>query len=212
MENCPSCGEGYDLLGKHWSASSCDYPTFTARQHEILTGILLGDGSITNRCAGERKPFRTPRYGNPGFRVDMVTEEFLVWVADELGVHSNEVRRAENNEAKQDIYTLFIRQNPNLEEYASWYSSGKKQFSDDLELTPLTLKMWYVTDGHYLNERQPTISALNEIHRTNYLHSIFSDIGIDIRLGTNEIFIEKPYTAFFDYIGKAPPGFEYKFP
>lgn len=63
----------------HWyQSSSCDFPELTPKQQEIITGVLMGDGTISTPGA------------NPLLSVVMITEEYLNYVDDKLGKYGKE--------------------------------------------------------------------------------------------------------------------------
>jgi len=131
---CEECGGSFDHLGKHTSNSNCNLPELTNRQQRIVTGVLMGDGTITKKSSGTCE-----------FAVGMVTERFIQWLQSELQPFSSKlmVKETEN----KDIYRLTTTPHEKFSELRGWYSSGQKRFPNDLELDPLILKMWYVTDG-----------------------------------------------------------------
>ena len=139
---CPNCGEVFSSLAMHWYHESCPYPELGSRRREILTGLLLGDGSIPE----------VP--GNHSFRLPMINRRFLEWfneqmeylttgvrlvhTAAELAEHNRESGFSPTAEAKNyhDTYVVRTRAHPYFNELRSWYDSGQKRFPDDLALTP----------------------------------------------------------------------------
>jgi hypothetical protein len=52
-------------------------------------------------------------------------------------------------ERYHDTYIIWTRTHPYFEDLRErWYPDGDKQFPDDLELTPLRAKLWYLCDGY----------------------------------------------------------------
>ncbi len=46
-DKCPSCGVKYERLDQHWAMSAaCSYPTIPDAIHKMLTGLLMGDGTV----------------------------------------------------------------------------------------------------------------------------------------------------------------------
>jgi len=109
---CQQCGNEYQRIGTHWSHpnSSCSHPSFTDHQQEIITGLLMGDGSIDN----SRK--------NPRIETQMISPNYLEYIADEFGVLGSEVSlamtAAENAKAKRDSG---FSPNANAENYSDVY-------------------------------------------------------------------------------------------
>ena len=66
-EVCPLCGGQYSQLATHWSRSKdCSVPDLSGWQREVITGLLMGDGSVV-----------VPNK-NPSLHVKMITEDFLL--------------------------------------------------------------------------------------------------------------------------------------
>jgi len=235
---CEQCGNDYSRIGSHWSqVSTCSHPEISAYKMELLTGMLMGDGYISRR---ENK--------NTYFTTAMITKPFLEWLDGELDWLSTGVRleyTAEENakrsrdsgfspdakaENYSDVYRLQSRGNPNLQPLADWYSSGKKVFPENIELTPTVLKMWYVSDGSHDNRKSHNrieIAMNNEIDRRDNIEQLFEHVGFEIsNWSIREItsgkyegskICEAQFTVdesqrLFEYMGEPPAGFEYKWP
>lgn len=224
MQVCHSCGGEFKGVGQHWAKSTCPYPEPTERQHEIITGVLMGDGYIYMND-GE----------NPYLSVQMTNEEFLKWLYDELDPLSRYFKheqtakeKAEQNrrngysddareEDYNDVYGFSTRCLPALKKYAAWYETGQKRFPDDLELTPLVLKMWYVCDGtKYTQENtRPVIEigCTNERDRVEYVKGLFSSLDVSPRFDDSVVrFRVDDSEKLWKYMGDSVPGFEYKWP
>jgi hypothetical protein len=207
---CPDCGNEYQSsgLGTHISKSDCEYPDFTEHQKEVLTGVLMGDGTVVRNN------------GNPDFRIKMINKDYLLHLKDIFGSLATEVslERVDEDDNHNDIYQLRLRSNPNIQQFADWYSTGKKVFPDDIELTPTVLRHWYVCDGT-LYERSTvshhfSICAKNEGENIEKLKSYFIEQGLPEpntpSYGKFKFYAEGTQ-EIFDYIGWNPvPGFEYK--
>jgi len=108
---CQQCGNEYQRIGGHWSkSSSCSHPSFTDHQQKIITGLLMGDGSI---CFSNKNPY---------VEVSMISPNYLQYVANEFGVLSSGVSlkmtAAENAKAKRDSG---FSPNANAENYSDVY-------------------------------------------------------------------------------------------
>lgn len=232
---CLQCGDEFERLGTHWAMSSdCEYPTLTQKQREITTGLLMGDGRI---C---RQEFR-----NPVISLEMITKEYLQYVDEKFGVLGTGVsitRTAEesaeqmrninfraNAEAKNysDVYGWYSRTNPEFEEFADWYSTGKKVWPEDIKLTPTVLKHWYCGDGHWDNSGTNNyiqISMSNELKNTDKVDKLFENAGLpspnnyricerkDGTLKCDARFTVSQSKELWEYMGNPLPGFEYKWP
>jgi hypothetical protein len=225
---CHNCGKWYKRFGTHWSISCCDYPNITDYQHNIIAGILMGDGWI-----GRDKD-------NARFEVSLIREEYLEWLKTQLSpisldVHMKDsaresaLRNGGEEENYNSIYRLQTIYHPELNKYKDWYKTGKKIFPKDINMTPTTLKSWYVCDGHYKNtsgDNYITISMSNESGNHKKIENYFKskDLpkptwqeGVSVLRGREfPRFIARwsveDSKQLFDYMGSPPPGFEYKWP
>ncbi len=187
---------------------------------------MLGDGSIHD----------PPSARNVRFQVTSINRRFLQWMADELGIHSNEVslhRVADTIEAQnqksaperlasgdyniRDQYVLTTTRHPELNGFRDWYGD-QKRFPDNLKLSPTVLGLWYACDGSLRwgtkghQRPQAWIAATNEADRESYLGQLFESTPCDPTINDGRIMFTSDDTErLFEYIDAAPPGFEYKF-
>jgi len=205
---CPTCGNEYKKIGLHYGQSSCDYPEFSHPQDQIITGMMLGDGWINHHDDS----------GNPFFVVGMVNYEFLKWFDKMMKPHTTGVKNATGSDiSKQDYYKVRTTRTPKLEKYLDWYPDGVHELQE-VDPTPLLLKMWYVSDGHLACKDRDNPYAMFSTHkdknREKMKESIFGTIqippsrddGEDIAFGVQES------KRLFRYMGEAPPGFDHKWP
>lgn len=225
---CPLCGSEYQNLGSHWHRSaSCEYPELTDYQHEIVTGLLMGDGTLhmSDKSAGVKVECIEPEY------LRYLEEQFEhyarnVWLSKSASesakgaVESGLVDSANPNNYS-DVWTFETRQTPKLDQYRSWYSSGSKVFPDDIRLTPTVLKHWFVGDGTFNSTNSNFyiyISSVNEEQNKEKVESYFEQTPISI--DTWESYTGSTFMRFnkdnaerlFEYIGEPVPGYEYKWP
>jgi len=230
---CPDCGNEYERIATHWHSADCQ-PKMSKRQKEIVEGIFMGDAwletdskkpriSITmineeylKYLHKELKP-----YSN-GVRMKNTAKKSAEHAKNVLGTTGKEKNYS-------NLYRMNMSTQSYFEKYKNWYNKNStKIFPKGLELTPLKLKHWFVCDGCFQlsNGTTPylTIGISDQIGQENRIRNMFSNIGIDIghfntgerpEMGTQflNVFFNKDSTMeIFDYIGEAPPGFEYKFP
>jgi uncharacterized Zn-finger protein len=216
---CPYCGQWYELVASHWTKSSCQYPPFTARKQEILTGMMLGDGYMKN--TGGR------------FGCKMTNKTFIEWLAKQLGwlAHDVRLKQTATESAKdlrergfsgdtdatdcRDKYRFWTVTHPALQQFCDWYDDdGNIHFPTDLSLTPLSLKLWYVSDGGLdCSQKHPRIyfGSANEQERPDAIMSMLKGCGFDVSQSGYNFRLPTAQTEdFLDYIGSPPPGFEYK--
>jgi hypothetical protein len=209
MKRCGGCGNCFQRLGTHWQMSDCSYPEISNFQHDVITGILMGDGTVD---LGEG-------HKNPRFSVQMVNNNYLEYIDSLFGNISTGVREVGiATSAGNKVYRLQTRRHPELHEYWNWYSSGVKIWPDDLELTPTVMRHWFCCDGHYdtnNGHRRLNIGMLNEVGNKDKINSYLSEVGLPepTRWGNHTAnwgVIETE--QIFEYMGNAVPGFEYKWP
>jgi hypothetical protein len=228
---CPNCNGKYKMLAAHWSRSSdCEEPSLTDRQNEIATGIFMGDGSMVGPESSRQ------------FKVYMNNKKFLEWFDNEMAVFTTGVKKGQTPEYQarmkekhdsgrgfsfdaedyQQQWFVSGRTVSDLQKFDDWYSGsgGKKVYPDDLELTPLIAKMWYVTDG-WLDTTDNdfgyvSISCYNEIGHNDggkNIRSLFEDQGFTVHTNETDVFMYKNESEkFFNWVGSPPAGFEYKWP
>lgn len=230
-DECPTCGDVYMSLGAHWvSDSGCDYPELDDNIIEILTGMVMGDATIQDH-SHETKNCRL--YWR------MITDDFLEWLdakldflvlgeydlnqtpkeSAESAVESGLTDQAEP-ENYNSLYANMTRAHPEFNWFGSWYDSGEKRFPlDEIDLTPLTLKVWFVCDGTtQLRDHRPpeaSIACVNESDRLEDICEFIEDAtGIEAKLDSDRgiRFNAEETKEFFEFIGDPLPGFEYKWP
>lgn len=194
---CKSCNRSFSMLGQHLRQSSCLYPKPNRRQLEIIEGLLMSDGSISDDGNDRLR-----------FELGMVNTEFLKWVDKQLGQLSTGIRTASTG---QQVTTLRTPTFTKIRE--RWYKNGEKEFPI-VDPTRLRMKMWYVGDGHLQQtEGRPraTIGCSNEYDRQQYLCSLFEPLGINPSFYSQGLWMSADETEkFLDYIGAPVPGFDEK--
>lgn len=218
VDKCPQCEEEFKSLGIHWSKGSCKYPTYSEKQKDIATGLLLGDGTLVSN----RK--------NPRLEVTSITKEFLEWVKEMMGCLACDIKKHRdakesakharefglNENAKEenysDAYVLNLRSHPHLKTYKKWCEQGDKRVPwGEVNLNKTTTKVWYVCDGGLDWGSKPSacIYATNE---SDKLETIASKLDFDVRAHDKKLLVTRSDTKkFIDWLGEPIPGFKYKF-
>jgi hypothetical protein len=232
MVECPECGDEYEMLGTHWRWNSSHRPELTQKQTEITTGLLMGDGYINENG---KNCYMTTDMISPNY-LEYLDEIFgilgcgvsLTKTAAESAKQSRDSGFTPNAKAENysDVYKWRTRNHPKFNEFREWYSSGKKVWPEDIELTPTVLKHWYVGDGSYSNVSSRSrirIAMNNEIKNTEKISQYFVDAELpepsnydiqDAKYGKTCVaqWTEKDSQKLFEYMGEPLPDFEYKWP
>lgn len=210
-EKCPECGVSYTNLSNHWKASKCSPPELTNRQHEIMTGLMMSDGSI----------HRSGRQ-NPSVAAQMTNLPFLKWLYDEMGIYSSSINVQKPSDwSKHKLYSYITKRHHAFDKY-DWMFIDHKMYPEWVGLTPMILKIWYCGDGGVWWKNGEfkgiQIGAMNESWRTDYLKSLFGTLDFKVSVAKNgHIHIyendatnENNATKMLEYMGDPPDGFEYK--
>lgn len=209
-------------MGRHWS--HCGYPDIPDRWMEMLRGLLMGDGCVHTHGK------------TPCFIISMANESFLQWLDWNMWWIFSGVRKSETAEQSRegiiesfgpegvssvdeysDMHRLQSFTHSGLETLQDWYNDGQKRYPDDLSLSPMSAKMWYVTDGG-LRKRSSdkanpncAIACVNESHREDFLLSLFEEHGFNPSFdGASIVFSVEDSRELLDWMGTPPPGFVYK--
>jgi len=232
-DTCHQCENEYEKITMHWQQSNCDYQPLTKRQHQVITGLVLGDASATlpHNC----------RY--PCVMTMMSTRTYLLHLSNKIfpvlsgGVSVGRTPQEGARAARQSgfrpdadagnystMYQFRLFSHPGIEKYRNWYSTGKKVFPSDLELTPTSLKHYFVGDGTFdETDHSVSICISNERDNRGKIVNMFERAGFTdfewYRISRKEWkdeagvrFRKEGTENFFDYVGDPPPGFAYKWP
>lgn len=231
---CPSddCSREFERLGKHWYSSPSHRPDITEHQHEVITGLVMGDGSVSRQSK------------NAHIDVQMTNRKYLEYLDDLFGCLTTGVKLAKTAEevakassaddfneyddpdAYADLYRLRTRNHPALNVYDSWYETGEKVWPSSIELTPTVLKHWYVGDGTYderefANSSTIAFSVVNESRNQEKVDALFDEVGLPTpswypyecesgRMTCRISWNCEESVELFEYMGAPLPGFQYK--
>jgi len=181
VHTCENCGQEFSkakcfLKGNHvfcrpecysqWQAKGgdlIDLSPLTPKQIEIITGSLLGDGFLV-------KTYPEKRHLNSGFgkRQKKGREDYLYWHQEELLPYSrlkldyasnpkpikigDKIGRHESEICESRVYTTY-RHHIFTEMRQLWYPDGKKLVPRHIQLTPLTVTVWFCDDGSNTSSR-----------------------------------------------------------
>lgn len=217
---CTECGGSFQRLASHWARSSCDYPTLTSSQKDVLDGLVMGDAYVVKNNTDL----------TPYLRVRMITPEYLYYLDSILSpissgkptlymtaeesaeqAESNGLRESADPENYHPVYEWCTRSIPHLSKYDDWYLPEGKVFPDNITMSPEKLRSWYCCDGT-IQANRIAISCTNEMNNYTKLSNYFTDIGLPEPTWSqdNMRFSAEDTVTVFDYMGQASPGFEYK--
>jgi hypothetical protein len=220
-EGCPNCGDEFVNMGQHWKSSNCEYPDLSDYQKDLLRGILMSDASIQFD-------------DNNRLIIKMTTKKFLEWFVTQLSEICHDkypVLYQSSEEAKESTkkslgvdavdadseykkkYQVLTRSHPFINNFDDWYVPEKRFPLDELELTPTVAKMWYCGDGNLDDSKgYAGIRCSNEADRIDEVADLIREKGFDVNTTTNGMIrvASSDTPAFLDWMGEAPPDFDYK--
>ncbi len=112
----------------------------TKHQQDLLTGKLLGDGSLEDRGTA-----------NSRFQVrhSIKQKDYVDWCYQEIKEFTKSSPRRIN-----DSYYFRTRSLPMFTRLRKkWYIEGRKTLPSDIKLSPFALAIWYMDDGYYDTHR-----------------------------------------------------------
>lgn len=227
MTQCHNCGAERDRIAQHWSMSStCEAPELTEKQKEIINGLMLGDGSVVRPTA------------NPRLQVNSRKESFLEFIHGEFGVFSatrprlvksaEELAQADREsgfhpEAEAENYgnkygweSICSKR---FEPWREWYETGKKVWPNDIDLTPLTMSVWYASDASFNpnhGKGRAKIDTANEKDSREKVLSYFNGISVETPAWDSYEdhsrirFSAEGTQQLLEYMDTVIPGYEHK--
>jgi hypothetical protein len=213
--NCRECGEEFKHIGNHWRYNESHRPTLSKEEIEILTGVLMGDGSL----------YRGSK--NVSFRVGNTNIEYLNWLDNRFshisrGVSLSQTAESlsshdlgsDNPENFKDLYLWRTTAHPQLNRFRDWYTKNGKTWPENIEMSPNVLKHWYCCDGSTNNNGWIKITLCNEFENKNKVEEYFNKSGLPKPSrwseGKDICWTLHDSRELLSYMGKPLPGFEYK--
>lgn len=202
---CPDCGESFLSVGSHWWQTDCTPPEPSDELQRIIDGLVLGDGHI-----------HFPGPDRPGYlQVRMTNREFVEWLDDRLGQFSTGARLyREATDRRKTAYSVRTRSLGWFDRYRAWYQAGRTVVPPEYSLTPTAAKLWYVSDGSLCWGEAPSLRLYCEDYLSqdpNRVRSLFESHGFTPTVEPNGLFFPiADRRRLLDWLGPAPPGFEYK--
>jgi hypothetical protein len=170
---------------------------------EIINGELLGDGHIRQFESGSCMYAHFSKH-----------EQYLEWLSQKLlkvGFSTKITSQIHDRAGKQHkVYRLRTKADSRLEAiHNNWYNSEVKSIPDELKLTPLILRQWYIGDGTgFIGTQQNQVkltSQLTEKEGTQMVTQL-DDKGITASQQANgSLYIWKnSHNQFFEYMAELP--------
>lgn len=194
---------------------------------KLLTGMMMGDGSLNNRDNG-----------NPHIVWQMTSRRFMEWLNSELGELCTGVKynTVKAKECAKRIRESDIDENAKPKDYSNvhrsrtvkhhhllhldWMEEDGKRFPNWVKnkFCHMIAKIWFVCDGGMRwsrdrpNPHGVLISAINESDKLEWLASFFENTPTKVdNIGDGTLyFYQENSKKFLQWIGDPIPGFEYK--
>jgi hypothetical protein len=185
------------------------FPDLTSRQKEIILGSLLGDGSLR----------KAPLNSSFCKKQCVKYKEYVEWHIKELFPFSkkidtlystdkpiaNKTGIAERKKVPRYLSAYAVRtcQHPIFTEIRrKWYPKGKKIVPRDIELTPLSVAVWFCDDGNnnWKNREARIFTQSFTKKEANFLRMLFvKQFGIKPKIHiivSNKTGKKQPYLKF----------------
>lgn len=182
-----------------------DLPTVDQKFYQILDGEMLGDGHISK----EGDITRSARYMQTAKRLCHLKYLRSFFEDYEIGctIHSHTTNGFK-------LYNLQTESSPVFGKYRNeWYVGRKKILPSRVDLSPLTLRHWYIGDGTF-SDRSICLSVHTLKKYIPILRSKLLDHGISTTENSNGINIRmNSEDEFFRHMADLPrqlKEFEYK--
>jgi len=180
------------------------------KELEALDGFLLGDGHIQWRSSRSGRLALTVQYA-----------EFGKYLLSHFNRYSPKGRQRYINSARyQKTLSQWSGETKSdrcfLDQRSRWYPQNIKRVPKDVRLTPLSMLLWYLGDGHYASRDRCILLHTQGfiIEDVKFLCSKLSKLGIDChRDKRNRIYLDaKSAYAFLDILPENPVScYDYKF-
>ena len=138
-----------------WHNISSIIIDMTKEMNDILKGALLGDGHLRKCGVNANFYYCSKSYQH----VEFVCDKFMQYCTGQGIRYRNRYDKRTNK--CYECYEFSSISSPTFtEEHDKWYKDGIKHIPDDLILTPLMCKIWYLGDGSLINVKNANYQRL----------------------------------------------------
>ncbi len=148
--NCSACYNRHYQKNKRKIQKEKNKIILTNLQKQILTGLMLGDGCIQFASSASTNPRLT-------ITRSVQDKDYMLWIYNHLkNICSSQPfeyevfdKRTNKNYCSINLQSKSLECLKQVRE--DWYPNKIKTVSKDLELTDLTLLIWFLDDGSFIN-------------------------------------------------------------
>jgi len=180
----------------------------------FIDGCLLGDGTLVMNKSISACYQHTDKH-----------RPYLVWLRSRLRafeIDSSPIASITKTYRSKTylVYRLSSMSYPELRPLRlRWYPDGEKRPPSDLDLTPATMRQWFLGDGSYRErskERELRLCNTSfPLDAKELLKRKMNDIGIDVTIGKHTLRVRNhSISRFYQFIGPCPVPdiYGYKWP
>lgn len=212
-------------LSSHISHPTTRCTVLTKDAHSILTGLMLGDGSLI-QSSKARTPYFSIASIQPNYIKSLMTELPFEWGEPQIVPAREEIIKGQLCKCQETWYA-HTRSDVSLISWRQfWYPRGIKTIPSGLVLTPFSILHWFLNDGSSTYRKNSSSNILVSFATNGFTHNECQLLCQKLKEADRRLLFaaHKNHThwaiqashhltvqAFFDYIGPCPyPCFEYK--
>jgi len=194
---CHQCDSEYQRLAGHWARNqSCSYRELDDTSHEIIRGLLLGDGNLD-----------APNDGPPALRVASMRRPHIEWLHNQLGWLSRGITRDADG-----AYRLRTLSHPTFGRYWTWMDNPP---AEGWTLTRPIARIWYACDGGLEwpgdSDRPRAQWTITDDSKRTACAQQLHERGHGVMVWDRRLALSFDETEdFLGWLGESTPGSEYK--
>lgn len=202
--DCPECGETKERLSRHWSA--CEFPSVDGDLRALLTGILLGGGTLQGNGEDTKH-----------LLVITTSRDLAEWLFSELGWLAHSLRRVTSDGVRKPMFHVRTHSHTYLRRLRDgWYRDGEKHIQADASLTARSARVWWALGGglewvgDYNSQVRGVFSAEADA-RADAITSVLETAGFDSsRLDNRVCLFADELRDWLAWAEPPVPGVEHK--